>query len=143
MPEVFVLSTASPRTYSAASLHNSSLGCSRSTIASIIQSDSRSRCRSVLKDPARIRSNTAWSSTTLGRIVKSRRWASSTISTLKSSRSQSTPQLAISAAICAPIVPAPSTATRRMSDGAMFPAFILLSPIYTAYENIISPGMLA
>ena len=99
---------------------SSRLGSIRSTIASMIQSASASRSRLSSKLPRRILSATSSPISAAGRALRMRSKPalvtasrSSPVGAATSSNSTSRPALAHCAAIAAPIVPAPRTATLR------------------------------
>ncbi len=92
------------------------LTSSCSTTASSIQSAVARRPKSVSKPPVVIREAASAVKNGSGFSARARLRPSRATAAVMSSSRTGTPALAKCAAICAPIVPAPSTATDRISD---------------------------
>src|ERR671913_1911513 len=114
-PEVLELTTAAGPAVFSTRASSSCLGSRRSTMASTTQSASATRSKSSSKVPRRMRSASRGLARAAGRAASMRSNPPSTASRSRSSRSTARPALAAWAAMAAPMVPAPSTATRRMS----------------------------
>ena len=88
----------------------------------MIQSTSFSFARSVSKPPVVIRASESGVKNGSGLSARARLRPSRAASAVRSSRRTGTPAFAKCAAICAPIVPAPSTATDRIVCAITAPA---------------------
>ena len=113
MPDVFELTTASARRCVSTCASSSRLASSRSTTASTIQSHLASRGRSASNPPVATRRAVARVKKGSGFSARARSSPAAAVRASRSSSSTGTPAFARCAAICAPMVPAPSTAADR------------------------------
>ena len=114
IPDVLELTMVSARRYDSTLLNSACLISSRSTTASRIQSHLAMPGRSSSNPPVFTRVCEVGVKNGSGRSARQRSSPSRAASRVTSSNNAGTPALAKWAAICAPIVPAPSTATSRM-----------------------------
>ena len=114
MPEVFELTTASARRQASTRSSSACLASIRSTMASTTQSHSPTAGRSVSNPPSRMRARTSFVKNGSGLRAAACSSPRAAVSASRSSSSTGQPALATWAAIWAPMVPAPSTATERI-----------------------------
>ena len=114
MPDVFELTTASAPRHASTRSRSARLASSRSTIASTTQSQSAMAGRSASNPPRRMRARTSFVKNGSGLRAAACFSPRAAVSASRSSSSTGQPALATWAAIWAPMVPAPSTATERM-----------------------------
>ena len=114
MPEVLELTIACGARIASTRANSDCLTSRRSTMASTIQSHSATASRSVSKPPVRTSAAPSGRKKGAGESARARARPSRAASAVTSSSSTGRPAFATCAAICAPIVPAPSTATERI-----------------------------
>ena len=117
MPDVFELTMAPGRRTASTRASSSRLASSCSTMASITQSASAIRPRSLSKPPTVTSAARSGAKNGSGRSLRARSRPARAVASSRSSSKAGTPAFAKCAAIWAPIVPAPSTATDPTKSG--------------------------